>query len=314
MLNIILTMLQVATSADSAAPAAIDSTAKTIVKLTSPETFTSGEYHAILSMLIEKGVSTITSLGGKLIAALIVFWIGKWIIGRLKNVLSKVMEKRNVDPSLASFLRSLANVIMIFILLIFIVDILGLQTSSFVALFASAGVAVGLALSGTLQNFAGGVMILLFRPFKVGDYVAALSNEGTVKEIQIFNTLIRTDDGKVIIVPNGNLSTSVMTNYTKEGMRRVNWTFGIGYGDDVDKAKKIVREVLESNSKVKQTPPPYVAVKELNASSVDLIVLGWVEVCDYWSVTFETNEAVYKRFMAEGINIPYPQMDVHMVK
>lgn len=314
MLNTILTLLQAAAVTDSAVTAELDTTTKAVAALANPETFVSGEYEEIFKMLTEKLVNFAADMSGKIIAALLVFFIGKMIIKKIKAIIGTIIEKRDVDPSLASFVKSLINVILYFILIIILIGIIGLETSSFVALFASAGVAIGMALSGTLQNFAGGVMILLFRPFKVGDYISAQGNEGTVTEIQIFNTLIKTADGKIVIMPNGGLSTSVMTNFSKEGTRRIHWTFGIGYGDDVDKAKKIVMEILKANEMVLDNPAPMVAVESLNASSVDLITLAWVDGANYWTVLFGINEAVYKEFTKQGINIPYPQMDVHVVK
>lgn len=253
------------------------------------------------------------SLAKRLATALVVFIIGKMIINWVKNLVFKLMEKSNVELSLSSFIKSLVNVVLYFVLIIIIIDILGLETSSFVALFASAGVAIGMALSGTLQNFAGGVMLLLFRPFKVGDYIVAQGNEGVVKEIKIFNTFINTADGKTVIMPNGALSTNIMTNVTANGIRRVEWTFGIAYGDNVDEARKSIYDVLAANEKVLKDPATYVAVKELNSSSVDFVAHAWVNCADYWGVLHGVNEAVYKEFNKKGINIPFPQMDVHVI-
>lgn len=253
------------------------------------------------------------SLAKRLATALVVFIIGKMIINWVKNLVFKLMEKSNVELSLSSFIKSLVNVVLYFVLIIIIIDILGLETSSFVALFASAGVAIGMALSGTLQNFAGGVMLLLFRPFKVGDYIVAQGNEGVVKEIKIFNTFINTADGKTVIMPNGALSTNIMTNVTANGIRRVEWTFGIAYGDNVDEARKTIYDVLAANEKVLKDPATYVAVKELNSSSVDFVAHAWVNCADYWGVLHGVNEAVYKEFNKKGINIPFPQMDVHVI-
>lgn len=253
------------------------------------------------------------SLAKRLGTALVVFFIGKMIINWLKNVVFKLMEKKGIEASLSSFVKSLINVVLYFALIIIIIDILGLETSSFVALFASAGVAIGMALSGTLQNFAGGVMLLLFRPFKVGDYIVAQGNEGVVTDIKVFNTIIKTADGKTVIMPNGALSTNIMTNVTANGIRRVEWTFGIAYGDNVDEARKIIYDVLAANENVLKDPATYVAVKELNSSSVDFVAHAWVNCADYWGVLHGVNEAVYKEFNKKGINIPFPQMDVHVI-
>jgi small conductance mechanosensitive channel len=226
------------------------------------------------------------------------------------------LERKNVDASLSSFLKSLTNIVLNFILIIVVVGILGIETSSFVALFASAGVAIGMALSGTLQNFAGGVMILLFRPFKVGDFIEVMGVSGTVKEIQIFNTLIVTPDNKVIITPNGSLSTSVMTNYSKEDRRRVDFEFGIAYGDDYDKAKSVLMQIINANDKIiknEEGKEPFIALTKLDASSVNIVVRVWVNPADYWAVNFKMNEDVYKEFSKQGLNIPFPQMDVHVI-
>ena len=253
------------------------------------------------------------SLMRKLLFALFVFYVGKFLIGKIRNIVFLLLEKKGVEQSLSTFCRSLVNVLLYFILIIIIIDILGLETSSFVALFASAGVAIGMALSGTLQNFAGGVMILLFRPFKVGDYISAQSNEGVVKEIQIFNTIISTSDGKTVIMPNGSLSTNVLVNFSKAGVRRIDWTISMAYGDEVDLAKQTIYDILNGNEKILKEPAVYVAVKGLNSSSVDFVAMGWVKTADYWSVMHAVNEAVYIQFSKKGINIPFPQMDVHIV-
>ncbi len=299
MLNTLLSILaDAAAVADSTA--IVPSVEQVSQSLVSPEF-----YDALIAGAV--------SLAKRLATAVIVFVIGKMIINWLKNLVFKIMEKKGVEASLSSFCKSLINVVSYFVLIIIIIDILGLETSSFVALFASAGVAIGMALSGTLQNFAGGVMILLFRPFKIGDYIVAQGNEGVVKEIQIFNTIINTADGKTIIMPNGALSTNIMVNVTANGIRRVEWTFGIAYGDNVDEARRIILNVLAANNKVLKDPATYVAVKELNSSSVDFVAHGWVECGDYWGVLHGVNEAVYAEFQKSGINIPFPQMDVHIV-
>ena len=189
---------------------------------------------------------------------------------------------------------------------------LGVEMTSFIAILGAAGLAVGMALSGTLQNFAGGVMLLIFKPFKVGDFIEAQGYAGVVKEIQIFNTIITTGDNKTIIIPNGGLSTSSMVNYSTMPTRRVDWTFGIGYGDDVDKAKEVLKKLLSEDARILKDPEPFIAVSELADSSVNFVVRAWVNGADYWGVFFDMNEKVYKTFDKEGLNIPYPQMDVHI--
>jgi small conductance mechanosensitive channel len=191
---------------------------------------------------------------------------------------------------------------------------IGVEMTSFIAILGAAGLALGLALSGTLQNFAGGIMILIFKPFKVGDFIDAQGFMGSVHQIQIFNTILKTPDNKTIIIPNGGLSTSSMTNYSAEPLRRVDWTFGIGYGDDADKAKAVIQKLCDSDSRILKEPALFVALSELGDSSVNFVVRAWVNAADYWAVFFEMNEKVYKTFDKEGLNIPFPQMDVHVHK
>lgn len=248
----------------------------------------------------------------KLVVAIIVLIVGRWLIKIIKKGLGKMLERRKTDPSLNTFLMSLVSVLLTFFLIMSIIGILGINTSSLVALLASAGLAVGMALSGTLQNFAGGVMILLFKPFKVGDYVLAQGQEGFIREIQIFNTIMLTNENKTVILPNGSLSSSTMIVFTKQATRRVDWVFSIAYGDDYDKAKAVLKRLCEEDKRILKTPEVFVELLELNASSVDLTVRAWVNTPDYWPVYFSLNERVYKAFAAEGLNIPFPQVDVHV--
>lgn len=265
-----------------------------------------------LDTLISKLVELCVSLGSKLLVAVVVFIVGRWIIKKLNHFIISVMTKRQVEASLASFIKSLVSITLNFIFIIILISILGINTSSFIALFASAGVAVGMALSGTLQNFAGGVMILLFKPFRVGDYIEAQGQAGTVKEIQIFNTIINTPDNKIIIVPNGGLSTGITMNYSKETNRRVDWVFGISYGDSYDKAKGVIARLLDSDPRILKDPNYFIALTSLNSSSVDIVVRAWVKAENYWDVYFNMNEKVYKTFAEENLTIPFPQMDVHL--
>lgn len=266
------------------------------------------DFNEVWSQLLSSAVD----LGLKILVALVIYWVGKSLINLLYKVVKKALEKRQVDASINSFVLSLVRVVMMFVLIITIIGVLGINTSSFVALFASAGVAVGMALSGTLQNFAGGVMILLFKPFKVGDWIDAAGVSGGVKEIQIFNTLLTTGDNKVIIVPNAKLSNDMVVNYSKAGTRRVDWTFGIAYGDDYDKAKSVLMQFIKEDKRIQQTPAPFVALNALADSSVQIVVRAWVDGADYWDVYFGMNERVYKEFGKYGLSFPYPQMDVHI--
>lgn len=266
-----------------------------------------------LDVLITKLTDLSVSLGSKLLIAIIVFFIGRWLIRKLIRIVVKIMEKKQVEASLFSFTKSLLNITLNFLFVIIIIGILGIETSSFIALFASAGVAIGMALSGTLQNFAGGVMILLFKPFKVGDFIEAQGQSGTVREIQIFNTIMATADNKIIIIPNGGLSTGIMKNYSKEENRRVDWEFGIAYGDSYDKAREVIASLLDSDPRVMKDPAYFIALTSLGESSVNIVVRAWVKAPDFWGVYFDMNEKVYKTFARENINIPFPQMDVHIV-
>jgi small conductance mechanosensitive channel len=254
----------------------------------------------------------VVPLAVKIVIALIVLFVGRWLIKVIKKGLSKMMMRRNADPSLNSFIMSLVSVLLTFFLILSIVGILGVNTSSLVALLASAGLAIGMALSGTLQNFAGGVMIMLFRPFKVGDFISAQGFEGKVSEIQIFNTHLLTVDNKEVILPNGGLSTGVMTNFSKQDIRRVDWVFSMAYGDDYDHAKEVLKRLCAADPKIKKDPEPFIELLKLNDSSVDITVRVWVDGADYWPVFFAMNERVYKAFAAENLHIPFPQMDVHL--
>ncbi|HKL30935.1 MAG TPA: mechanosensitive ion channel domain-containing protein [Tangfeifania sp.] len=256
----------------------------------------------------------VMTFGPRLIGALIVLAIGWWIIKVIQKSIRKNFEKREVDPSLRGFLNSIIGILLKIMLLISVVAMLGVQMTSFIAILAAAGLAVGMALSGTLQNFAGGVIILLLKPFKVGHYISAQGHSGTVNEIQIFNTILKTPDNVTIIIPNGGLSTSSMTNYSVEERRRVDFLFGIGYGDDVDKAKAVLKKLIDEDERILQDPAPFIAVKELGDSSVNLVVRVWAEASNYWGIFFDMHEKVYKTFDKEGINIPFPQMDVHVQK
>lgn len=228
------------------------------------------------------------------------------------NAIVRSMTKKDVEPSLRQFLKSLLSMLLKVLLFIAVISMLGIEMTSFVAILAAAGFAVGMALSGTLQNFAGGVMIILFKPFKVGDFIEAQGYTGTVKEIQIFNTILKTPDNKTIIIPNGGLSTGSLTNFSTEPQRRVDFTFGIGYEDDIDKARNIIMGLIAKDERILKDPAPFVAVSELADSSVNFVVRVWANAADYWGIYFDMTENVKKAFDKEGISIPYPQTDVHV--
>ncbi len=256
------------------------------------------------------------SFGIRVLAAVAVFYLGKFVVNKLHKMLGIVMEKRKVEPSLTTFLLSLLKISLLFLLVITVVAILGIETSSFIAVFASAGVAIGLALSGTLQNFAGGVLILLLKPYKVGDFVEAEGVIGTVKEIQIFNTVILTPNNERIVVPNGGLSTSTIKNYSGESLRRVEWRVGISYGDDVAVAREVILGIIAAEPKAETTPdtPNTVSLESLDDSAVTLVCRGWCHNDNYWDVFYNVNEAIYNELPKHGLSFPFPQMDIHMDK
>ena len=275
------------------------------------ELFTSTS-NVSLDVFLAKMIDLGISVGSKILLAIVVFLVGRWIVRRLNKLLAKILEKRHVEASLSTFVKSLVNITLTLLLIIVVIGVLGIETSSFIALFASAGVAIGMALSGTLQNFAGGVMILLFKPFKVGDTIEAQGQSGTVREIQIFNTILATPDNKIIIIPNGGLSTGLMKNYSREATRRVDWEFGIAYGDDYTKARAVIARLLYADGRVLKDPAYFIALTSLGESSVNIVVRAWVNAGDYWGVYFDMNEKVYKTFAEENLNIPFPQLDVHL--
>lgn len=263
---------------------------------------------------IDKLVSSTVSFAINLAVAIAIFYIGRWIINRLYRFVHNIFVKRHIDASLSTFVLSMIRIVLYFILIVTVIGILGIETSSFLALFASAGVAIGMALSGTLQNFAGGVLILLLKPYKIGDYIEAQGYSGTVKEIQIFHTIINTPDNKSIIIPNGGLSTGSVNNYSRESFRRVDWIVGISYGDSTDTAREKILAILASDARVISDDPdraPKVLVNELAASSVDLKVTAWVGSADYWGVYHTINERIYNELPQAGINFPFPQLQIH---
>jgi small conductance mechanosensitive channel len=267
----------------------------------------SGEY-------VDTLINLFVVWGPKLVGAILALIIGLFLANMIARGVEKMMVKKELDPSLRPFLRSLICNLLKVLVVVSVLGMVGIQMTSFIAILGAAGLAVGMALSGTLQNFAGGVMLLIFRPFKVGDVIEAQGFTGAVKEIQIFNTILKTPDNKTIIIPNGGLSTSSMVNYSTESTRRVDWNFGISYGDDVDLAKNTLRDLLAANDKVLSDPPVFIEVGALADSSVNFTVRAWVNSADYWSVFFYMQEMVYKKFGEVGLNIPFPQMDVHLDK
>jgi len=250
----------------------------------------------------------------KLIGAIIVLIVGLWVIKMLTKTIVKLMEKRDTDASLRPFLKTLFNMLLKVLLIVSVMGMIGIEMTSFIAILGAAGLAIGMALSGTLQNFAGGVMILLFKPYKVGDFIEAQGYMGTVNQIQIFNTILLTVDNKTIIIPNAKISNDSLTNFSTQDTRRVDWVFGIGYGDSVEEARKILEDFLTNDERVLKDPPHQIVLSDLGDSSVNITVRAWVKPADFWSLKFEMNEKVYNKFNEVGLNIPFPQMDVHLHK
>lgn len=244
----------------------------------------------IIDWLKEAGLK----YGLKLVGAIVALIVGLWVIGALTRFMSRMMKKRDVDPSLRTFFRSLVNIFLKAALVISIAGMVGIEMTSFIAILGAAGLAFGLALSGTLQNFAGGAMILIFKPFKVGDVIEAQGHTGKIKEILIFNTIMLTGDNKTIIIPNGRLATGSMTNYSTEPQRRVDMTFGIGYGDDSEKAKEVLTKLIEADERILKEPAPFVALSELADSSVNFVVRVWALSENYWGIYFDMQEKVYQ--------------------
>lgn len=268
------------------------------------------ELNAIVDLLITQ----ILAYAPTFVSALIVLVLGLWIVKIIKNAFSKMMNKSKLDAALSKFLMSFIDILLKVILAITVLSMLGVEMTSFIAVLAAAGFAVGLALQGSLANFAGGVLILLFKPFKVGDFIESQGLMGTVNAIQVFNTILKTPDNKTVIIPNGPLSNSNITNFSKEPTRRVDMVFGISYDSDLKKAKKLLEKIVFSDKRVLKNPSPMVVVSELADSSVNLSIRVWAKKEDYWGLFFDMQEKVKLEFDKNKISIPFPQTDVHLYK
>lgn len=266
------------------------------------------------SQVIELLKELIMTYGLRLIGALVALFIGLWVIKTFTRTITKLMEAKEVDPSLRSFLRTAFNMLMKVLLVVSIAMMVGVPMTSFVAILGAAGLAVGLALSGTLQNFAGGVIILLLKPFKVGDFVEAQGYTGTIKEIQIFHTVLLTTDYKTVIIPNGPLSTGSLVNYSEQPIRRVDLTVSISYGDSFPKAKEVLTALIEADERILKDPAPFIGLHQMADSSINITTRVWVQTENYWPVYFDLNDKVYSSFPEKGLTFPFPQMDVHLVK
>jgi len=262
--------------------------------------------------ILEKANELVAAYGMKVVSALVVLIIGSMVVRGLTGAFRKVLEKRDIDDTLKPFLVGIINALLKVILFVSVLQILGIQLTSLVAILASAGFAIGLALSGNLQNFAGGVMLLILKPIRKGDWIEAQGYAGTVESIQIFVTVLKTPDNKTIFIPNGPLSSGPMINYSLEERRRVDLTFGIGYDDDFEKARGVIMDIVNADERILKNPEPFVKVGALADSSVNFTVRLWVNAADYWGVHFDMHEQVKTQFDANRISIPYPQTDVHV--
>jgi small conductance mechanosensitive channel len=262
--------------------------------------------------ILKKVLETVALYGPKFLGGLAVLIIGSMVIKGINKSVRKLLEKKEINPTLIPFIRGIISVLLKVLLIVSVMAMMGIEMLSFSALIGAVGLAIGMALSGTLQNFAGGVLILILKPYKPGDYIEAQGYAGTVSQIQIFNTILKTPDNKVIIIPNGGLSTGSMINYSEQTERRVDWTFGIAYGDSADKAKEVLQRLCDEDDRILKDPPVFIGLSKLDNSSVNFVVRAWVKTPDYWDVFFAMNEKVYHTFEKEGLSIPFPQMDVHI--
>lgn len=252
--------------------------------------------------------------GMRVVSAVVIFILGRWVAMAVRGVISRLMTRYKVDQTLNTFVTSLGYMALLAFVVIAALNQLGIQTASFIAVLGAAGLAVGLALQGSLSNFAAGVLMIIFKPFKSGDYIEGGGAAGTVDEISIFTTHLSTPDNKTVIVPNAKMMGDNITNYSTKGTRRVDFTFGIGYGDDIDKARSVIQSIIDRDDRVMKEPEPVIVVSALADSSVNFAVRVWTLSSDYWGFYFDTTEAVKKAFDAENISIPFPQRDVHIIE
>lgn len=274
------------------------------------------DWNSILEFLKNNGIdsSTVVGFAKNLVIALLIFYVGRMVIGLVVRGLRKVMQRQEVDKTLETFVCNLVRMALLVVVIIAAIGALGIQTTSFIAIFGAAGLAVGLALQGSLSNFASGVLIVLFRPYKVGDYIEGAGISGTVEQVQILTTLLKTPDNKAVIVPNSQIMDSVITNYSANDTRRVDMVVGVSYDDDLDKVRKTIQELVAADDRILPDPECTIAVSALADSSVNFVVRPWVKTQDYWGVKFDLTEAIKKRFDQDGISIPFPQQDVHLYK
>ena len=273
---------------------------------------TTEEFSTLMNETFVKLVDVGISLGERILGTLLIYLIGRVLIKWINRAFARILEKRKVEVSIQTFLKSMVKILLVVLLILAIIGKLGVELTGFAALLASAGVAIGVALSGNLQNFAGGIIILLFRPYKVGDYIEADTGAaGTVREIQIFHTILVTADNKVVYAPNGAMSGSVITNYSNLDTRRIDFTVSVEYGTDFETVEKTLREIIAADSRIMNTPEPFIKLSALAASSVDVTMRVWVKSSDYWGVYFNMNQQIYAVFNKRNINFPFPQLTIH---
>lgn len=267
----------------------------------------SGEVDQLMHQLVSMGMEA----GKSILLAIVIGIIGRYAIKLINKVVARMLERRQVEPTVQSFLKSFVNILLVVLLVIMVIGTLGVNTTSLAALLASAGLAVGMALSGNMQNLAGGLILLFFKPYKVGDFIEAQGVSGTVDAIQIFHTILTTPDNKVLFIPNGPLSSGTVINYSRNDIRRVDFTISVEYGTEIEKVKNVTLGLLEHDSRILKEPAPFIAIKEMASSSVDFTLRIWTKATDYWNVFFDTNERIYAEYNKQGIKFPFPQIQVH---
>jgi small conductance mechanosensitive channel len=265
-----------------------------------------------MSSILNKVWELVTIYGIKVLAAIAIFIVGRWVAKALSNLIRRMMRKGALDQTVRRFVANMVYIALMIFVVLAALSQLGIQTTSFIAILGAAGLAVGLALQGSLANFASGFLMIIFRPIRVGDFIEGAGTAGTVEEIGIFTTTLVTPDNKTVIIPNGSLTGDNIVNWTLKGTRRVDMTMGIGYDDDIDKARQIMQDVMAEDDRILKDPAPQIAVVELADSSVNFVVRPWAKASDYWGVYMTTTENIKKAFDANGISIPYPQRDVHV--
>jgi small conductance mechanosensitive channel len=273
---------------------------------------TSFDWSTVPQLLQDKGIDLGIDFGLKVATALIIFYVGKFVIGMVVGAIHKLMQKQQVDKTLETFICNLVRTVLMVVVVIAAIGALGVETTSFIAIFGAAGLAVGLALQGSLSNFASGVLIVLFRPYRVGDFIEAAGIAGSVEQVQILTTILKTGDNKQIIVPNSQIMDSIITNYSANPTRRVDMVIGVSYSDDLDKVRETLQQLIAADDRILNEPAATIAVSELADSSVNFVVRPWVNVADYWAVKFDLTEAIKKRFDKDNISFPFPQQDVHL--